>query len=133
MFLSKRADGGENSRRATGNRNQNEDGMKKNIISLCVALCLGLPVVTTFVGCAGDRYERSTGQYIDDKALVMRVKGALGDNPEYKFESVNVDSFRGTVQLSGFVNTSSQKAEAARIAKNVQGVQDVENNITLKP
>jgi hyperosmotically inducible periplasmic protein len=107
--------------------------MKKNIISLCVALCLGLPVVTTFVGCAGDRYERSTGEYIDDKALVMRVKGALGDNPEYKFEGVNVDSFRGTVQLSGFVNTSTQKAEASRIAKNVNGVRDVENNISLKP
>jgi osmotically-inducible protein OsmY len=108
--------------------------MKTKITSLCVALCLGLPVVvTSFVGCAGDRYERSTGEYIDDKALTMRVKSALGDNPEYKFDSVNVTSFRGTVQLSGFVNTSSQKAEAGRIAKNVQNVRDVENNITVKP
>ena len=108
--------------------------MKTKITSLCVALCLGLPVVvTSFVGCAGDRYERSTGEYIDDKALTMRVKGALGDNAEYKFDGVNVTSFRGTVQLSGFVNTSTQKAEAAKIAKNVQGVREVENNISIKP
>ena len=108
--------------------------MKKKIISLCVALCLGLPVVTTFVGCqAGNRYDRSTGEYIDDKALTSRVKGALGDDPEYKFDGVNVASFRGMVQLSGFVNTATQKTEAGRIARTVQGVREVENNISLKP
>ena len=107
--------------------------MKKNIISLCVALCLGLPAVTTFVGCAGSSTDRSTGEYIDDKALTMRVKDALGDNQEYKFEGVNVDSFKGTVQLSGFVNNTTQRSEAARIAKTVQGVREVENNISIKP
>jgi osmotically-inducible protein OsmY len=107
--------------------------MKTKIASLCVALCLGLPViVTSMTGCAGDKYNRSTGEYIDDKSLNMRVKSALGDNPEYKFDDVNVTSFKGTVQLSGFVNTSDQKSKANQIAKNVEGVKDVDNNITVK-
>ena len=84
------------------------------------------------VGCAGNRYERSTGEYIDDKALNTRVRSALGDNPEYKFGDVHVTSFRGVVQLSGFVNTSDQKRTAGTIAEKVQGVKSVENNITVK-
>jgi osmotically-inducible protein OsmY len=107
--------------------------MKPKLASLFVALCLGLPlIVITFTGCAGDRYNRSTGELIDDKGLTMRVKSALGDNPEYKFGDVNVTSFRGTVQLAGFVNTSAQKSHAAKIARGVEGVKDIENNITVK-
>lgn len=101
---------------------------------LCLLLCLGLSTaaMATFSGCAGNKYDRSTGQYVDDKSLTVRVHDALSDNPDYKFDGVNVDSFRGTVQLSGFVNTSDQKSQAADIAKNVQGVNDVVNNITVK-
>jgi hyperosmotically inducible periplasmic protein len=107
--------------------------MKTRIVSLCVALFLGLPMIVTILsGCAGDRYNRSTGEYIDDKSLNMRVRSALGDNPEYKFGDVNVTSFKGTVQLSGFVNTSAQKSRAGQIAKGVENVKDVENNITVK-
>ena len=107
--------------------------MKTKNTSLFVVLCLGLPlVVTSFTGCAGDRYNRSTGEYIDDKGLNMRVKSALADNPEYKFGDVNVTSFRATVQLAGFVNTSAQKSEAGKIARGVQGVKNLENNITVK-
>lgn len=108
--------------------------MKNTFRNLCLALCLCLPVGTTVVlmGCAGNRYERSTGEYIDDKALNTRVRSALGDNPEYKFSDVNVTSFRGVVQLSGFVNTTDQKKMAGTIAGKVQGVKSVENNITVK-
>jgi osmotically-inducible protein OsmY len=100
-----------------------------------LALSLGLltaGAVAGFTGCAGDRYERSTGQYIDDKSLTSRVHSALSDNPDYKFKDVNVDVFRGTVQLSGFVNISDQKTKAGDIAKQVQGVKEVVNNITVK-
>ncbi|HEY5297340.1 MAG TPA: BON domain-containing protein [Verrucomicrobiae bacterium] len=102
---------------------------------LFLALCLGLStatVVTTFTGCAGSRYDRSTGQYIDDKSITSRVNDALNDNAEYKFSDVNVTAFRGTVQLSGFVDNSDQKDKAGQIAKQVQGVKDVQNNITVK-
>ncbi len=108
--------------------------MKTTFRNLCLALCLCLPVGTAVVlmGCAGNRYERSTGEYIDDKALNTRVRSALSDNPEFKFGDVSVTSFRGVVQLSGFVNTTDQKKTAGVIAEKVQGVKGVENNITVK-
>jgi len=109
--------------------------MKNRMNALCLLLCAGLSLatVTTITGCAGNRYDRSTGQYIDDKSLTMRVHNALGDNPEYKFSDVNVTVFRGAVQLSGFVNTQEQKTKAGDIARSVQGVQRVDNNISIKP
>jgi len=109
--------------------------MKIQANGLCLALCLGFATaagVVTFTGCAGDRYNRSTGEYIDDKSIDSRVRDALSDNPEYKFEGVSVTSFKGTVQLSGFVDSWAQKMSAAHIAKQVQGVKDVDNNITVK-
>jgi len=108
--------------------------MKKQMTGACLLLCLGLfaGAVTTFTGCAGDQNDRSTGQYIDDKSLTVRTHEALGDNPEYKFSDVNVNVFRGTVQLSGFVNTADQKSKAEDIAKGVQGVKNVDNQITIK-
>jgi hyperosmotically inducible protein len=109
--------------------------MKNNSKIVTVALCLGLlttAAVGTFTGCAGNQNERSTGQYIDDKTLRHQVRDALSDNAEYKFDNVNVDVYRGTVQLSGFVETSDQKSKAGEIAKNLQGVTTVDNNITVK-
>jgi hyperosmotically inducible protein len=110
--------------------------MKIHLTNLSLALFLGLAgaaTVTTFSGCvAGDRYNRSTGEYIDDKGLNARVKNALNDNPEYKFAGVNVVAFKGAVQLSGFVDSYSQKYTASHIAKTVQGVREVDNNITVK-
>jgi hyperosmotically inducible periplasmic protein len=107
----------------------------KQISSVCVALAtLALPIVatTTLVGCAGSNSERSTGQYIDDQSLTMRVKNALGHNSEYKFDNVSVTTFRGTVQLNGFVTNSEQKSRAEELAREVQGVQRIENNISIK-
>lgn len=106
--------------------------MKKHFKRLGLCLLLAGATGAFFTGCAGDRYERSTGQYIDDKSLSVRVHNALADNPDYKFDDVRVNVFRGTVQLSGFVNSSEQKARAADITRGVQGVERVHNNINLK-
>lgn len=110
--------------------------MKVTASTLNLALCLGLlttAAVTATTGCAGDKYNRSTGEYIDDQSLKARVSDALHDNPEYKFGGVDVHSFRGTVQLSGFVDTDDQKSKAGDIAKGVQGVKNIINNISVKP
>ena len=114
--------------------NEPKNIMKNALSNLYLALCLCLPVATAVIlmGCTGTRYERSTGEYIDDKALNARVKSALADNPEYKFGDVNVTSFKGTVQLSGFVNTTDQKRMAGSIAERVKNVKTVENSITVK-
>jgi osmotically-inducible protein OsmY len=106
--------------------------LKNRMTALALALCLPMAVALVTTGCAGNRYERSTGEYIDDKSLTSRVKSALGDNEEYRFGDVNVTTFRGTVQLSGFVNTADQKRRAGEVAEDVQGVRNVENNITVK-
>jgi hyperosmotically inducible protein len=105
---------------------------KIKILGQVLLLCVSTLVLAGTVGCAGDQYSRSTGEYIDDKSLDMRVKGALGDNPDYKFGDVKVTSFRGTVQLSGFVNNGEMKSRAESIAKNVEGVRVVENHISIK-
>jgi hyperosmotically inducible periplasmic protein len=99
---------------------------------LAFSLCLPMGLVVGTSGCAGNRYERSTGEYLDDKALISRVKSALNDHQEFRFDAVNVTAFRGTVQLSGFVTSAAQKGEAGEVAGNVEGVGEVENNITVK-
>jgi hyperosmotically inducible protein len=107
---------------------------KKLVQSLALAAVAAFPIgaATLSLGCAGNRYERSTGEYIDDKALSQRVRGALSSSEQFKFDDVNVTAFRGTVQLSGFVNTEDQKSKAGELARTVQGVKGVENNITVK-
>ena len=96
-------------------------------------LCLGaMPIVGLVSGCAGDRYHQSTGEAIDDESISMHVRSALADDPQYKYDGVSVQTFKGTVQLSGFVDTSDQKSHAETIAKGVGGVKDVENGITVK-
>jgi len=91
--------------------------MKVNLRSLALAVCLlTSAAVAGLSGCAGTQSKQSTGEYIDDKATNSRVKKALGEDVEYKFEHVNVDTFKGTVQLNGFVNTRGQKNKAADIA-----------------
>jgi len=88
--------------------------------------------VGVLTGCADDRYNQITGQRIDDNRIAERVKEALAHDPQYKYHGVNVVAFKGVLQLSGFVNTKAQKSAAGHIAKKVEGVREVENNITVK-
>ena len=83
-------------------------------------------------GCAGDRYTQSTGERIDDNRTSERVHDALAADTQYKYTDVKVQSFKGVVQLSGFVNARDQKNRAGDIAKKVQGVKELQNNITVK-
>ena len=83
-------------------------------------------------GCAGDRYTQSTGERIDDKSDSSRVRKALSGDTQYKYGDVSVQTFKGVVQLSGFVNSRDQKNRAGDLARRVEGVRGVENNITVK-
>lgn len=95
-------------------------------------MALSAMAVVGFSGCAGTRYEQSTGEHIDDAAITRRVKGALGDDSVYKYPDVNVATFKGAVQLSGFVNQRAQKDRAGDLARKVAGAKEVLNNITIK-
>ena len=105
--------------------------MKRVLQGVTLAVIVGSSLL--FTGCTtAQRGGRSAGEYIDDKTLNTRVRSALDDSAEYKFPDVKVESFRGTVQLSGFVATAAQKSRAGDIAKNVRGVTNVDNKITVK-
>lgn len=75
---------------------------------------------------------KTAGQSIDDAAVTAKVKTALAQDPAVKAIEVKVDTFKGTVQLSGWVNTAEEKARAEQVAKTVPGVTTVENKIALK-
>jgi hyperosmotically inducible protein len=96
-------------------------------------VCLTLAGAALTTGCAGDRYQRSTGAYLDDKGITTRVKTALFRDPNVSGFDVHVDTFRGNVQLNGFVDTPEQKEHAASLAREVAGVQEVTNNLEVKP
>lgn len=89
--------------------------------------------VALLVGCASSRYERTTGEFVDDQMLNRRVHHALNAQPVYKYPDVHVHSYRGVVQLSGFVATDPQRSAAAEIARRVRGVGEVENAISIAP
>lgn len=83
-------------------------------------------------GCAGTPTRESTGEYIDNSAITAKVKAAFVRDELVKALDVSVETFRGVVQLSGFVNTQAQKDRAAQIARTIEGVTDVQNNLVVK-
>lgn len=106
----------------------------KTLKMLGLVIGLGaLPFLLGVTGCTtSSRYEQSTGERIDDRGTSSRVRGALAEDTQYKYGGVNVATFKGTVQLSGFVNSRDQKNRAADLARNVNGVREVANNITVR-
>lgn len=99
---------------------------------MTAALFLATATIVGVTGCAGDRYNQSTGEHIDDTATTGRIKGALDNDSMYKYPDVKVTTFKGTAQLSGFVDNREEKSRAGMLAKNTAGVKDVVNNITIK-
>ena len=98
----------------------------KTLKMLGLVIGLGaLPLLLGVTGCTtGSRYEQSTGERIDDHGTSSRVKAALADDSQYKYDGVNVETFKGVVQLSGFVNTRDQKNRAGDLARKVRGVNE---------
>jgi hyperosmotically inducible protein len=103
----------------------------RSIASLAV-LSGGISLASFQTGCSATPTRQSTGEYIDDAAITTKVKAALVKDPTVKATEVKVDTFKGVVQLSGFVDNNEQKAQAERIAASTAGVMSVKNNIALK-
>jgi hyperosmotically inducible protein len=83
-------------------------------------------------GCAATATKDSTGEYVDDATVTTKVKTALLRDDAVKSFEIKVETFKGVVQLSGFVDTADQKAAAERDAMAVGGTKDVKNNISVK-
>ncbi len=102
------------------------------VLGLILKLC-AMPILLGVTGCTtGSRYQQSTGEKVDDYKLSSDVKGALKNDTVYKYDDVDVTTFKGVVQLNGFVNHKAQQIRAGTVAKGVSGVKDVQNNITIK-
>ena len=93
---------------------------------------VALSVGVLFSGCAASGTKQSTGEAIDSAAITTKVKAALIDDSQVKALDINVDTFRGVVQLNGFVDNESQKTRAEQVAWGVSGVKSVKNNLSIK-
>ncbi len=89
-------------------------------------------LLASVVGCASTSKQESTGEYVDDSAITTKVKAAIFNEPTLKSAEINVETFKGTVQLSGFVSTQANENKAVEIARAVNGVKVVKNDMRLK-
>lgn len=108
----------------------------RNFKNLLISGVSAAVVVIGFSGCEswGHRHdERTAGREVDDHKITAEVREKLREEPVYKFSDVDVRTFNGVVQLSGFVNSDDQKRRAAEVAQQVPQVAEVVNSIALKP
>jgi hyperosmotically inducible periplasmic protein len=91
-----------------------------------------LVVTMAMVACASTRTQKSAGEQVDDSVTTGRVKAALIADPVTKAHQIDVETFKGTVQLNGFVDSAASKERATEVAKGQHGVQAVHNNLTVK-
>ncbi len=103
----------------------------KYLIRIFSAFFLTLTLLTA-AGCASSPKTEGTGEYVDDSVVTTKVKAALVNDPNVSAAEVNVETFKGVVQLSGFVKTRAEMNKAIEIARGVPGVKSVKNNMTLK-
>ena len=89
-------------------------------------------LLASVLGCAGTPTQEGTGEYIDDTVITTKVKAAIFNEPTLKSAEINVETFKGTVQLSGFVNSRSDINKAVEVARGVKGVTSVKNDMRLK-
>lgn len=89
-------------------------------------------MLALLVGCASTDDQAGTGEYIDDTVITTKVKAAVFNDPELKSMEINVETFKGVVQMSGFVNSQADINRAVRLAREVKGVKSVKNDMKLK-
>jgi len=98
--------------------------------TLTTLFCAVVLLVT--LGCASTRTHEGTGEYVDDTVITTKVKAAIFNEPGLKVSEVKVETFKGVVQLSGFVSSRADIKGAVRVASAVNGVKSVTNDMQLK-
>ena len=104
--------------------------LSKNLSTAALCLMLGASLVS--VGCSSTPTSSSTGQQIDDTTITTKVKAKMVDDPAVSALNIKVETFKGTVQLSGFANNATEVNRAVEIARGTDGVKSVKNDIRLK-
>src|SRR5512143_3893903 len=103
--------------------------MKKHRL---VAAVLSAFLLVSVVGCASTAKSEGTGEYVDDALLTTKVKAAIFNEPGLKSFEINVETYKGVVQLSGFVSSQADINKAVEVARSVKGVVSVKNNMRVK-
>jgi len=102
---------------------------KKNIVIHFLVL---LMLIGTFAACASTRTRESSGEFVDDSVITTKVKSQLAADDFLKSFQISVETYQGTVQLSGFVNSQKAVDKAAEIVMGVKGVKSLKNNLIVK-
>lgn len=97
-----------------------------------LASLAGVILMATALGCASTAKHEGTGEYVDDTVITGKVKTAILAEPTLKSAEINVETFKGVVQLSGFVSSRAAEEKAVMVAKGVGGVKSVKNDMRLK-
>ncbi len=97
-----------------------------------LAALFAVLLTVSLLGCASTPTQESTGEFLDDSLITSRVKAALFDEPSLKSFEITVETFKGRVQLSGFVSTQAQINTAVELARKVRGVVQVTNDMHVK-
>ena len=103
----------------------------KQISKSLSAVFLAVLLVTT-VGCASTAKQEGTGEYVDDAVITTKVKAAIFNDDTLKTFEINVETFKGVVQLSGFVSSQASINKAVQVARQVKGVVSVKNSMRIK-
>jgi len=103
----------------------------KHFIRFFTATVLAMTLLSVG-GCASTQKQEGTGEYVDDSVITSKVKGAILAEPTLSSAEINVETFKGEVQLSGFVNSRADINKAVAVARSVGGVKSVKNSMQLK-
>ena len=106
------------------------ESMKTKKVTNC--FIIGFFLFAFVAGCAGTRHKESTGEYVDDSVITTKVKAQIFDDPMLKVLQIKIETFKGEVQLSGFVNSAAASSRAVEVTRSVKGVQSVKNSLIVK-
>lgn len=91
-----------------------------------------IALMLSALGCGSTPQQSSTGQYIDDTAITTKVKTGIFNEPTLKSGQISVETYKSVVQLTGFVDSAASMDKAVAIARSVQGVSSVKNDMRLR-
>src|SRR4249919_1115082 len=97
-----------------------------------LASLAGVVLMATALGCASTAKQEGTGEYVDDTVITGKVKAAILNEPTLKSAEINVETFKGVVQLSGFVSSKDAENTAVAVTRTVAGVKSVKDDMRLK-
>lgn len=106
--------------------------MTRRFQSAIAQSVIATTLLVSVVACAPTATREGTGEYVDDSVITTKVKAAFAADSSVKATQVNVETFKGTVQLSGFVDSRESAQKAVELARGVKGVKSVKNDLVIR-